>query len=761
MNRGQQHHSELPSDYQPFETEPTGPEVREVLRRLWGYKWLIAVIMALGVGGTWVTVQQLVPRYTATTVLMIEPPRKNVIDLQEVVRGLDTRPQTIRSEVVVLQSRELAAKAVEKLGLYDSPRFMASGKEKSFFSHLNPVTYLPKEWKGWIREFIRDAKASIAGKPERPELLRFESPEEAHKSAVVSRFVAGLSVGRDEFTKIVRISFTAEDPRLAADAADTLADVYVRNTLEVKFAGTREAAQWLAEQLDELRGRVEETEAAAERIRQGEALVQGRGAQVAREQISDINRQLLAARAETAGLRARLKQIERLREAPDWAERSGALLGSQMIQRLRIDLLQLERKDADLALELGDKHPKLVNVRVEIAEARKNLREEFERIVEAKRNELIVVQAQERSLKRDLDVMTNQAGEVTESVVKLRALEREAEANRSLYETFLARAKETSIQQETQQPDARVISYAQVPGVPSYPPKNKYMTTAVVLSLGLALGLIYAIGMLDNGFRTAQQVTRLTGVPVLALLPRVNLKGEKAKYVEDLITNHSYSRFAEAVSMLYSNLKWPRDGGPSKSILISSAMPKEGKTATSISLVRRAALLGDKALLIDCDFRNPRATQELGLKHSPGLFEVVAKTAKLDDALQSDEASGASILTCGRSETNPIALIGSERFRSLLEELKQRFDFIILDSSPILAVVEPQILARAVDQTVVIVQWGETPRKLAATAILQLQEYGARVSGAALTQVDITKQRYYGYGEYGYYTNQMKGYYSN
>jgi capsular exopolysaccharide synthesis family protein len=761
MNRGQVHNSELPSDYEPFDTEHSGLEVRELLRRLWGYKWLIAVIMALGVGGTWIMVQQLVPRYTATAVLMIEPPKKNIINLQEVVEGLDTRPQTIRSEVVVLQSRGLAAKAVEKLHLYDSPRLNAPRKEKSFFAHLNPVRYLGMEWKGWIRDFIRDAKASISGKPEKSELPRLESSEEAHKNAVVSRFLAGLSVSREQYTKIVRVSFTAEDPRLAADAANALADVYVRNTLEVKYAGTREAAQWLTEQLDELRGRVEETEAAAERIRQGEALVQGRGAQVAREQISQINRQLLLASSETAGLRARLKQIERLRESPDWAERSGTLLGSQMIQRLRTDLLQLERKDADLALELGDKHPKLINVRVEISEGRKKLQEEFEMIVEATRNKLAVAQVHEHSLERNLDVITNQAGDVNESALKLRALEREAEANRSLFETFLTRAKETRIQQEVQQPDARVISYAQVPGAPSYPPKDEYMTTAFVLALGLALGLIYAIGMLDNGFRTAQQVTRLTGLPVLALLPQASLKGEKAKYVEDLITNNSHTRFAESVNMLYSNLKWPRDGGPSKSILISSAMPKEGKTSTATSLVRRAALLGDKALLIDCDFRNPRATQELGLSHSPGLAEVVAGEARLEDALQFDEVSGASVLSCGRSEINPIALIGSEGFRSLLEKLKQRFDFIIIDSSPILAVAEPQILARAVDQTVVVVRWGKTPRKVAATAISQLQEYGARVSGATLAQVDVTKQRYYGYGEYGYYTNQIKNYYSN
>ena len=252
MNRGQPHHADLPSDYEPFETEHSGPEARELLRRLWGYKWLIAVIMALGVGGTWVTVQQLVPRYTASAVLMIEPPRKNIIDLQEVVQGLDTRPQTIRSEVVVLQSRELAAKAAEKLHLYDSPRLNRSRKEESFFAHLNPVSYLPNEWKGWIREFMRDANALIAGAPKKSAPPQFESSEEAYKNAVVSRFLAGLSVRQDQYTKIVRVSYVAVDPQLAADAANALADVYVRNTLEVKYAGTREAALWLTEQLDEL-----------------------------------------------------------------------------------------------------------------------------------------------------------------------------------------------------------------------------------------------------------------------------------------------------------------------------------------------------------------------------------------------------------------------------------------------------------------------------------------------------------------------------
>jgi capsular exopolysaccharide synthesis family protein len=456
-----------------------------------------------------------------------------------------------------------------------------------------------------------------------------------------------------------------------------------------------------------------------------------------------------------------LRQIEELRKSPDWAEQSATLFQSEMIQTLRLERFKLEREEADLAIDLGDKHPRIINIRAEISGVKAKLQRELEQFIQTARDELAEARARETALKRSLDSMTNQVGDLNESEMRMRALEREAQANQNLYESFLARYKETSVQGEVQQPDARVIGYAQVPNAPSYPPKKRYMNTAIVLSLGLALALVFAIEKLDKGFRTVRQVEQQTGLPVLSLIPSANLNREHAKHAEDLITKTSHTRFTESINILYSHLKWPRESGIKNLILVTSAMPKEGKTSTAISLARRAAFLGDKTLLIDADFHNPLLTRRLGLQTSPGISEVVTKEASLEDALQRDEASGTFVLSCGRSKTDPVALIGSERFRELLMSFKETFDLVVLDSSPILAVAEPAILARTVDQTLVLVRWGKTPRSASLAAVKQLRDFGARIAGVTLTQVDLNRQSYYGYGEYGYYTKQMKGYYTS
>jgi capsular exopolysaccharide synthesis family protein len=431
-----------------------------------------------------------------------------------------------------------------------------------------------------------------------------------------------------------------------------------------------------------------------------------------------------------------------------------------MVQNLRLERFRLEREESDMALVLGTRHPKMVNIRAEIADISKKLERELDKFIEGARIELQVSRAHEAALKRNLNAITNDVGDLNKAEIQLRALEREAAANRSLYESFLTRYKEISVQEEVQQADARVISYAQIPGWPSYPPKEKYMNTAFAVAIGLGLGLVFLLERLDKGFRTARQVEQLTKLPVLGLIPAVNLNKEGARYPEDLIAKDSHSRFTESINLLYSHVKWPRDGGPAKTLLISSPLPKDGKTSTAISLARRASLLGDRTLLIDADFRHPQGTRQLGLELSPGLAEILEKRATLEEALQTDELSGASFLSCGRGKQDPVALLGSEGFRQLLDTLKERFDLIVFDSSPILAVTEPEILARTVDQCLVLVRWGKTPRQAAATAVKQLQDVGARVTGIALTRLDLSKQTYYGYGDYGYYTTKMKGYYT-
>jgi capsular exopolysaccharide synthesis family protein len=767
MSHLNQHSPE--GSYPDPERFESGPEIREYLRRYWGYKWLIATIVVLGVGTTWLVVQQMTPLYTATATIMIEPPENKIIELDDVVKGLDTSTITLMTEVEVLKSRELAGKAAARLRFDDARPSNKSPQTTSFLSRLNPMNYLPVTWTEGIDEFWRDTKASVLGESQEnghaldmtADEPLIDELEDIRRNRAINQILSGLRISPLESSKVVRISFTSANPKFSADAANAVSEAYVQNTLDVKYAGTRDAAEWLDNQLEHLRQRVEDSEAEMERIRQGEVLVRGRNSQVISQQITSINEQLLAARAHTARLRARVRQIEKLRNTPDESREGTNIIGSGLIQTLRVEIFRLEREEADLALELGDKHPRIVNIRAEIIDIKGNLENEINKYVETARSELAVAQAQEASLKQSLDSMTNQVGDVNQAELQLRAVEREADANRVLYGSFLTRSKEARAQEEIQQADARILSYAQVPGSPSYPPKDKYMKTSIVGSLAFAFGLVFLLEQLDKGFRTTRQVEQQTGLPVFGVVPSVKLAREAVKEPADLITAEGQSRYTESINIIYSHLKWPRDGTAPKTILVSSPLPKEGKTSTAIALARRASLLGDKVVLIDGDFRHPLATQKLQLKPYPGVGDVISGAVQLEEALQRDEASGLLFLSAGKIKDDPVAMLGSERFRRFLDLLRDNFDLIIFDSSPILAVTEPQILARMVDETIVLVRWGKTPRQAAISAIKQLQDFGATVAGLAMTRVDIKQQSYYGYGEYGYYTGQMKGYYSD
>jgi capsular exopolysaccharide synthesis family protein len=263
--------------------------------------------------------------------------------------------------------------------------------------------------------------------------------------------------------------------------------------------------------------------------------------------------------------------------------------------------------------------------------------------------------------------------------------------------------------------------------------------------------------LLDKGFRTAVQFQRQTGLAMLAQIPLAHGSMSMA----DQVTKQLYSRFSEAIGQLFVAAKLSSDGNSLvKTVLITSALPQEGKTSTAAALARRAALFGEKTLLVDCDFRRPQAGSQLHLKSHKGIAEILAGKALLNEVVQQDEVDKLHFLSCGSNVKDAAVLMRSKAFARLFETLKQHYDFVVIDSSPVLAVVEPLLLAQMVDKCFLLVRWGETPRKAVLTALRQLQDFGIKVDAAIFTQVDTKKQSYYGYGEYGYYSSKMKGYYS-
>jgi succinoglycan biosynthesis transport protein ExoP len=353
-------------------------------------------------------------------------------------------------------------------------------------------------------------------------------------------------------------------------------------------------------------------------------------------------------------------------------------------------------------------------------------------------------------------VKQNEAGPAG---VGLRELEREAEANQALFEAFLGRFKETSEQESIQQPDARIISRADVPLGSSYPKKKIIVGAMFLVSLVIGVMLIMLIEKLDNGFRNPQQIEQITGVATLGMIPLQGRDKRLGVEPEDYIVEKPTSSFAELFRTLRAGLMLSGVDNPPKVIVVSSSVPGEGKTVVSISLGRIAAMSGQKVVLVECDLRRPRIAKMIGASGEEGLLKLLESDRDDGPGIYTDRKSGLHVIPADRRVPNPADVLGSMQMRKLIERLRQYYDFVVLDTPPILAVSDARVLSTFADKTLFLVRWASTPRPLAINGIRQLIDDNASLAGVVMTQVKLRKHARYGYGDSGYYYGRYREYY--
>ena len=732
---------------------PAHEDLRELLRKLWRRK--------LAVLGTVVTVTtlativlfQLTPRYTASAAVMIEPRETQVVDIQAVMSGLPGDLATIQSEVEVIRSRGLADRVVRRLKLLEDPEFNRRLRPKTAWDELRAElfdvrAYVPEEWLD-----------IVFGAPEE-ETLSQEEKLDRERVEIIDTFLEQLEVAPEGRSRVITISFESESYETAALVANTVADLYLVEQLEAKFEATQRATKWLSTRLAELRGKVGVSERAVEKFRKKAGLIEGERVTLAAQEISELNTELLMARSKGAEAEARLKQLEARLKSSREVDSVAEVLSSPLVQRLREQEAEVQRKAAELATEYGEKHPRMINVRAESRDLGNKIKTEVNKITANLRSEAAVARARERTLAGRLKQLEKKIAGLNQSRVELRAFEREAEANRALYQTFLSRFKETRAQEDIQQTDARIISRADVPSQPSFPKKGLILALVFAGSIFLGVAFAFFIEQLDHGFRSMEQVERLAGVSPLGLVPA--LKGLRAHITEpeDYIVAKPASAFGESIRSLHTGLLLSNVDEPPKVVLVTSSLPEEGKTAVSLSLVRMKALAGERAIIVDGDLRRPRLHKKLKLPEKPGLVEFLADQASLDEIIHKDEATGAHVLPAGQLTPNSSNLLNSERMKLLLAELSERYDLVVLDSPPVLAVADARILSRLADKTIFIVRWAETRREVAMMGLKQIAEAGADIAGFVLSRVNVKKHARYGYGDSGYYYGRYTKYYT-
>lgn len=707
------------------------------------------VIVGLTIGLTaliMVAVFQLTPRYSAEALVLLDAQRTQVVDIEAVMSGLSADSVTVDSQVEVVSSRSIARRIVEKLNLVEDAEFNGALAKPSIFARLDPRRWL----------------ASLFGSDAN---LTAEQKRERTMDAVVDAFIGRERIGRRALTYIIEVKFTSEDAAKAARIANEIADTYVLDQLEAKFNATKQANEWLSQRLDGLKLQVADSERAVELYRTQNGLQSAQGTTINEQQLSELNAQLILARADRAEKQAKYTRARQILGGSGSIESVVDVLQSQTISDLRQQQAELANKQADLSTKYGPRHPAIINIDAQRRDIQSQIGEEVKRIVDSIENEASISDTRVKALEGSLNELRTTANQNSQAEVRLRELEREASANKAVYESFLGRFKETSQQQDLQTADSRIISSAVAPSGPSFPRKGLIGTIALAFSLliGVATGLL--LERLDNGMQTSTQIEEILHLPHLVSVPSIPVETDgdrKPIPPHDYLLQKPLSAFSESLRSLRSALSLSNVDNPPKIILFTSALPNEGKTTTAVSFARAAAHAGQRVLLVDCDLRHPSVHRILGAgqpKH--GLVEYLAGRVSFQEVVTKDEPTGLDFVPVASGAANPPDLLGSAQMRRVLREARETYDLVVLDTAPVLPVSDSRVLAQLSDKTVFVVRWNETPRDAALGAVKELRTYKTDIAGAILTMVDTAKQSKYGYGDGGYYYRRYSRYYSN
>jgi polysaccharide biosynthesis transport protein len=683
--------------------------------------------------------------YTATSTVLVDPRRANVVDTnQTVLSNFGTDDATIESQALLIQSVAILQRVVDKLKLTADPEFMPKP------GLLDPVRRL----------FSSSGPADGA------------SPADAARARSVEILQKRMKVTRQGTTFLVDINVSSEEPRKAAAIANAIAESYFEEQVRAKYDATKIAASWLNGQIEGLKTRVVTSEQAVEDFRSSNNLAVAQGVTVNDQQITDLNNKLIAARAQTAESRAKYDQVQQLAKSGGDAGGINAAITSEMITKLRTQYADIAKNEADLSSKYGVRHPLVANVRAQLKDTQRLINEEIHRILDSTTHDYDVAKSREASLQQSLDQVQGVSSSSGPALVRLRELQREAEANRTLYESYLARYKETSAQESLEMPDSRVVTRASIPIRPSSP--KAMLILGLALMIGLGGGCIFAFlaDYLDRRIKTLEQAEAISGVPALAAIPLIGTRelAARAKRGRDELGRYNPRTmrllppalqpplmryaidepgtfFAEAIRAVRLAVQRTMRIQPLKVVLVTSALDNEGKTTLAANLALSLATLGIKTLLIDGDLRNPQLTRALAPHADGGLMEVARGQVSLDRAILLDRSSGLSILPSPVVKDVDIIteLMFSERIVEILDHLRQHYETIIIDSPPLVPLVDGRALAELSDGIILAMGWDQTPQEVVSHTVNLLSPVYDRILGTVLTRVDLSRLRFYDY----------------
>jgi capsular exopolysaccharide synthesis family protein len=709
-----------------------------VNRRKWqliGVTVLVCVLVGL-------VLSQLTPQFRATALVMLDTRKARVTNTQDVLGGIPVDVPAVQTEIEVLRSTALLGRVSDKLHLDADPEYG------------NAPPTLADNVLAYVRPALRAVGVGDSVTHKRPAI---DSGPRARALVHLTQNLQIVTRGR---SYVIGISVDSADPAKAKSIVDAIADFYLVDQLQAKVDATKRATGFFNDRLEELRRAVESAERAVATFREKSGLTIGKDSTIASQSLSELNTQLVQARAQRADRESRLVALEQAARNPATLGGVSEVLSNPLISSLRAQEAEVARRIGDLNQRYGESHPRLLQAKAEQGQIQSRIFSEVAKIISSVRGDAEAARSKEKQLEAQVSQLERQAGGLGQSEVELRQLEREAQSTRAVYEDFLKRFKEIREQQDLQEPDSRILSAATVPPTIVFPRYG--LTMGVALLAGFALGIVVIVMMerLDGGFRTGDQIEAATGRPSIGMIPALSRLGKQTP--ASVAIDKPTSAYAEALRSSYTAITLGTLDKPPKVILVTSSLPGEGKSTFVCSL---AALLArsnpqKKIVVVDADLRRSSLLHALRAPKTHGTLDEYLSGAKSFEAiLGREDKSGLFYIPARANTPNPSEILDSLAMAKFVRHLAENFDLVLIDTPPVMAVADARVTSKLCDYTIFLVQWEKTPRELAQNAIKLFRDVNRRV-GIVLSQVDIRRHSRYGYGDSGYYYSRYRDYYT-
>ncbi|HVQ36402.1 MAG TPA: polysaccharide biosynthesis tyrosine autokinase [Pyrinomonadaceae bacterium] len=740
---------------------------RIVLKRKWlviSVTLIITILVALQVFG-----RKSV--YQASTVIKIDKENSTVLRIGDVTLQADDS-DTINTDILILKSTSLLEDMVVELNLDKNPRLVEpSGKSawtviKDIGSGKSPVADNLNRG-----EALRQAPPVVSDQLGR---LEPRSRQESERLAPYVRVVqTNLVIEPIEDTRAVRISFTHTDPAIAALVANGLADRFKRYNFENKTEKFTNTSDWLQRSTRELQGKVQNAEQQLANYSGQHNIFSTEGKETLSSEkltkLHDLSMRAATDRLLKQSLYEEVKQ-GRVAQLPE-------AFVDPRIGDLQKKLSELSISSAQVTAEYGPQNPRVVELKQQIAAIQEQITESRRGLEDKLKAEYERAVRDEKSFDQAFAQAKQEAVQQNQAAIQYNILKQDVDTSRSLYTDFLQKTNQTNLQVAEQHNNVRVIEPAEVPAGPIGPNRPRSILIAFLLSLAAGVGLVFFLEYLDNTVKSSEDVMRYAQLPVLGVIPTITLgpwhkrsfrKSKNNGHLlpesteadvgiklhngsSKLIALDARSFAAESYRGLRTSVLMSTAGRRPKKILVTSGQPGEGKTTTVINTALSLAQLGASVLIIDCDLRKPTAHKAFDVDYSRGLSLYLSSDEKVEGLIQALDKPNLWLLPCGPPPPNPAELISSDRMKEMLRIVSDKYDHILIDSPPLMNVVDSVIISTLVDGVILVVHGGKSTRDVLRRSRQELSNVGAKIFGVVLNNMDMRENDYYYYYRSGDY----------